>query len=327
MDEKYIDLKTDFGFKRIFGTVMNKELLIGFLNALFDGRHTITDVTYRNSEHLGTNEDAHRAIFDVYCHTAEGDRMIVEMQNVYQEFFKDRSVYYSTFPISEQAPRGVWNYELSPVYTVGILNFAFPYDGDGRVKREVKLMDTETHTVFYDKLAYIYVELSNFKKTEDELDTVLDKWLFVLKNMQRLYERPAKLQERVFRLLFKAAEIATYSSEERKEYEQSRRAYQDIKIGMDSAQKVGEEKGLKKGLEQGRKEGLKKGREEGLKQGREQGMAEGREQGMAEGREQGMAEGMKKEKYAMARSMKAMGLPLSDIVKITGLTAGEVEKL
>lgn len=290
-EEKYIDLKTDFGFKRIFGTEMNKDLLIGFLNALFNGKHTITDVTYKNSEKLGTNEDARRAIFDVYCQTSDGSRIIVEMQNVYQEFYKDRSIYYSTFPITEQAKKGVWNYKLEPVYTIGILNFAFPYDEDERVKREVKLMDTETGAVFYDKLSFIYIELAKFNKTEDQLTTILDKWLYVLKNMQRLYKRPAALQERVFRLLFKAAEIATYTSDEQKDYEQSRRAYQDIKIGMDTAKKVGLEKGIA--------------------------------EGMAKGLAKGKAEG----KRDIAKSMKDDGVEASIIAKYTGLSTDEIEKL
>ena len=126
--EKYINPLTDFGFKRIFGSEFNKELLISFLNALLAGERVITDVTFKNSEHLGTSEQERRAIFDVYCTTDTGARIIVEMQNVYQEFYKDRSIYYSTFPISEQAQRGEWNYELQDVYTVGILNFTFPED-------------------------------------------------------------------------------------------------------------------------------------------------------------------------------------------------------
>lgn len=248
LQDKYINLTSDFGFKRIFGTDMNKDLLIGFLNALFDGRHVIKDVTYKQNEHLGSNIDERRAIFDVYCLADDGSRFIVEMQNAYQDFYKDRSVYYSTFPISEQAQKGEWNYELEPVYTIGIINFFLPENKvNDKVVTEVKLMNTCTKEVFYDKFALIYVELAKFHQDEYHLYTLFDKWLFVLKNMQRLMERPAALQERVFQRLFKAAEIATYSTDDRREYEQSQRAYNDIKIAIDSAERKGMVKGRAEG--------------------------------------------------------------------------------
>ena len=125
---RYINPYTDFGFKKLFGTEMNKDLLISFLNALFNGREQeITDVEYLNAEHLGEGYGDRRAVFDVYCKTADGSRFIVEMQKAEQEYFKDRSIYYSTFAIREQAVKGKeWNYHLDDVYTVGVLNFVFP---------------------------------------------------------------------------------------------------------------------------------------------------------------------------------------------------------
>lgn len=298
--ERYINLTTDFGFKRIFGSELNKDLLIGFLNALFAGEKVVEDVQYKNNENFGYNRDARKAIFDVYCQAADGSRFIVEMQNVYQQFYKDRSVYYSTFPIIEQAQKGDWNYELEPVYTVGILNFAFPEDSDGEaVCREIKLTDIDTSKVFYDKLTFVYVELAKFHKTESQLETLLDKWLFVLKNMQRLMERPAALQERVFRRLFQAAEIATYSADDRKEYEQSRRAYQDIKIAIDTAKN----------------------------DGRAEGHAEGLAEGLVKGRAEGLEEGKKANAVQNAASMKRDGMPTNLIAKYTGLTESEIERL
>ena len=160
MIDKYINPHTDFGFKRLFGSEFNKELLISFLNAMFHGEQNVQDVTYLNSEQLGDRIDARRAVFDVYCENDKGEKFIVEMQNVYQEFFKDRTIYYSTFPIREQAQRGgEWDFHLNPVYTIGLLNFNFA-DGLENAKRwhhEVKLMEVDTHEVFYDKLTYIYV--------------------------------------------------------------------------------------------------------------------------------------------------------------------------
>ena len=125
---------------------------------MFHGEQNVQDVTYLNSEQLGDKVDARRAIFDVYCENDKGEKFIVEMQNVYQEFFKDRTIYYSTFPIREQAQRGGdWDFHLNPVYTIGLLNFNFA-EGLQNAKRwhhEVKLMEVDTHEVFYDKLTYI----------------------------------------------------------------------------------------------------------------------------------------------------------------------------
>lgn len=236
-NERYINPYTDFGFKKLFGTELNKDLLISFLNALFDGKQVIADVRYMNSEHLGTYSGERRAIFDVYCENEQGEKFIVEMQNVYQQFFKDRSVFYSTFPIREQASQGDWNFELKSVYTIGILNFVFPEDeySEDCLFHEVKLMDTDDKHVFFDKLTFMYLEMPKFNKTEDELVTMLDKWLFVLRNLSRLMERPAALQERIFTRLFEQAEIAKFSPEDQRQYEDSIKAYRDINNAINTA--------------------------------------------------------------------------------------------
>ncbi|MBO4402431.1 MAG: Rpn family recombination-promoting nuclease/putative transposase, partial [Bacteroidales bacterium] len=101
--EKYINPYTDFGFKKLFGTEMNKDLLISFLNALFNNSEKeIEDIQYLNSENLGDGSGDRRSVFDVYCTTRDGSRFIVEMQKAEQAFFKDRSVYYATTPIRQQ---------------------------------------------------------------------------------------------------------------------------------------------------------------------------------------------------------------------------------
>ena len=105
IEERYISLLTDFGFKRIFGTAPNKDLLINFLNSLFDGRKVIKSLKYSNSEHVGDIYTERKAIFDVYCESEDGEKVSVEMQNAYQEFFKDRALFCSTFPRREQAKK------------------------------------------------------------------------------------------------------------------------------------------------------------------------------------------------------------------------------
>ena len=251
---RYINPYTDFGFKKLFGTPLNKDLLISFLNSLFEGKEVVRDLTYLNGENLGNGYGDRRAIFDVYCENEQGETFIVEMQKAEQQFFKDRSVFYSTFAIQNQGKKGIWDFNLKGVYTVGILDFVFPnneYPADS-LRHEVKLVDVDDKHVFYDKLTFLYLEMPKFTKTETELETMYDKWLFVLHNLSRLMKRPAALQERIFTRLFEQAEIARYTPKERQDYEDSLKVYRDLKNVLDTA----ELKGLRKGIAQGRAEGV-----------------------------------------------------------------------
>ncbi|MBR6847104.1 MAG: PD-(D/E)XK nuclease family transposase [Bacteroidales bacterium] len=228
--DRYINPYTDFGFKKLFGTELNKELLISFLNALLVGKeNTITDVKYLNTERLGDLMVDRHSVFDVYCETADGSRFVVEMQKADQFYFKDRTVYYAATVIREQAPRGDWDYHLKDVYVISLLDFTFPkgeYPEDS-FRHEVVLMDKEFKQVFYDKLTFIYLEMPKFTKTEDELETMFDKWMFAIKNLCYLLDRPKTLQEKVFTQLFDEAEIAKYTPAERWSYEDSMNAWRD----------------------------------------------------------------------------------------------------
>lgn len=260
-EERYISLLTDFGFKRIFGTALNKELLICFLNSLFNGKQVVKDVMYLNSEHVGDVYTDRKAIFDVYCEGENGEKFIVEMQNAYQTYFKDRSLFYSTFPIREQAPKGSeWDFNLNNVYTVALLNFDMKDDAfeKEQIRHHVQLCDTATHKVFYDKLEFIYVEIAKFDKSLEELETLYDKWLYVLKNLSKLDNRPKELRDRVFDRLFEESEIAKFTPLELREYEDSKKAYRDIKNSIDTAKREGIEEGMEKGIKQGIEIGQKK---------------------------------------------------------------------
>ena len=246
---------TDFGFKRIFGTDPNKELLVNFLNSLFDGEEVIKDVKYLNSENVGDVYTERKAIFDVYCENEKGEKFIVEMQNAYQTYFKDRSLFYSTFPIREQAPKGSdWNFCLKKVYVVALLNYRMSdeaFDSSDTI-HTIALMDTKTNKVFNAKLMFKYVEVGRFDKTDDELISLSDKWMYVLKNLSRLDNRPSSLREKIFTKLFDAAAIARFTPTELREYEDSLKAYRDIKNSLDTAK----EEGRAEGREEGRAEGI-----------------------------------------------------------------------
>jgi len=246
LKSKYIDPFTDFGFKRLFGEDCNKELLLDFLNELLHKKEgKIISLTYLKSEQLGRSAEDRKAIFDLYCENEKGEKFIVEMQKTKQTFFKDRALYYSTFPIVKQAIAGDWNYELKAVYTVAILDFVFEEDKKDidKYRYDVMLTDIETHKIFYDKLKFVYLEMPKFTKEVDELKTHFDKWMYVLKNLKRLENIPDKLREKIFEKIFEAAEIAKLSREEYEQYIISLNAYRDFKNSIDTARDEGRAEG------------------------------------------------------------------------------------
>lgn len=293
--EKYVYPFTDFGFKLLFGSAENKEFLISFLNSLLDRDDEIIDITYRNTEMFGMSAADRKAVYDLYCVTSTGEHLIVEMQNAYQRYFLDRTVFYSSFPMQEAAKKGDWDYRLPSIYTVSFTNFVMPgTECDPDFKHVVKLADIATGRVFYDKLTYIYLEMPKFNKELGELESLSDHWLYVIKNLAKLDEKPRELRAKIFERFFKVAEIAGFSHEQRMAYEGSLKNMRDYANTISAA----EEKGLKKG----------------------------REEGMEEGMEMGRAEGMEKLK-ATARYLKSIGLATNDIIAATGLTESELCQL
>jgi predicted transposase/invertase (TIGR01784 family) len=277
--EKYINPFTDYGFKRLFGEEPNKDLLLDFLNELLrEEQGEITDLQYLKNENLGNTELNRKAVFDLYCTNKKGEKFIVELQKTKQKFFKDRTVYYSTFPIQEQAIKGSeWDFELKKVYTIAILDFVFDEGRNepNKIRYNVKLTDIDTKEVFYDKLMFVYLEMPKFNKTVDELETKYDKWLFVLKNLHKLDRVPDKLREGVFVKLFETAEISKFTKQEHQEYEDSLKYYRDLKNSLDTAKE----------------------------------------------------EGKVEEKVEIAKGMKKDGMDILLIIKYTGLSKEEIEKI
>ena len=297
MEARYINPYTDFGFKYLFGTEPNKDITLELVNALLQGQETITSLTLLPTEQLGDTRLDRRSVFDVYCENEKGDKIIIEMQKAEQQWFKDRSVYYSSFPIRSQGEKGKWLFGLKAVYTIGILNFVFDEDKDDEnyYHHVVQLMDVNKKEVFYDKLTYIYLEMPKFRKTEDELENMTDKWLYALKNLPRLLERPKALQERIFSKFFEVAEVAALSKEEYAKYWESEKVFYDNQGAFMTA----DYKGYTRGVIEGE----------------------------AKGRVEGRAEGRAEANLDNARRMKADGMPAELIAKYTGLTKEAVEEL
>ena len=317
--EKYVNVFTDFGFKKLFGEKPSKPLLLDFLNELLiEQEGPIKNITYLNTEHLGSSPLDRRAIFDIYCENEKGEKFIVELQKAKQSYFKDRTLFYATFPIQEQAKQNDWDFKLKAVYTVAILDFVFEEDkaDTHKYRYDVKLTDIETCKVFYDKLTFIYLELPKFKKKIDELSTNFEKWLFVLKNLHKLNKIPDQLKEERFEKLFAIAEVAHFTREELKSYEDSKKFYRDIKNSMDTAFEEGKEAGIEEGLKQGEIKGLKKGKSVGVKEGKLKGMNLGMKAGQIEGKKAMIVE--------IIRKGVSNNMSVETLTQLTGLTEKEV---
>lgn len=270
LQEQYVNLLTDFGFKRVFGSEPNAQLLIDFLNTLLPEHHHIQSLSYKTTENLGNTLVDRKAIFDIYCQGANGDRFIVELQKAKQNFFKDRSIFYASFPIQEQALKGEWNFQLAPVYSIGILDFVFDEPTNRQPKNadfdtvEKTDKDTVIHTVklknqhcetFYDKLTFIYIELPKFKKSLEQLDSSQDKWLYLFRHLPTLEGQPRPFQDPIFLQLFEVAQIANFTPEEQTSYQSSLKYYRDLNNVINTSREEGREEGMGLGVEKGRKQG------------------------------------------------------------------------
>ena len=289
---KFINPFTDVGFKRIFGQEVNKSLLIEFLNSLLEGEQHIDDISLLDKEQLPQLSNDRGLIYDVFCKTSDGKRIIVEMQNRSQENFKERALLYLSKAIVEQSVRGKEGkkYEISAVYGVFFMNFhesAF----DKKFRTDVVLSDRDTNKIFSDKLRMTFLQLPEFNKVPEECESYFDKWIYVLKHMDILDRLPWKAQYEAFKKLASICDFAKLSEDERKQYEESERILNDNIAIANRAMA--------------------------------EGMAKGRAEGMAKGR----TEGRTAEKKDIALKMKQNGLEHNLIASITGLSKEEIEAL
>jgi predicted transposase/invertase (TIGR01784 family) len=289
---RFINPYTDFGFKRLFGEEANKDLLIDFLNSLLPKRHRVKTLTFRNLEQLGIIATDRKVVYDIFCTAENGEQFIVEMQKAKQKWFKDRALFYLTFPIRDQAPKGLvegdaWDYELQAVYLIALLGFEYDQMEERRkLERNVQLKDQDGD-LFYDKLEMIFLQMPLFTKTESELDDQKDKWYYFLKNLSGFEQIPAILREPVFEQAFATAELARMSRDELLLYEASLKAYRDNYSAFETARIEGE----------------------------------------ATGEARGEAKGETKKAIEIARNMKHDGVGSDVIAKYTGLSHEEIERL
>ena len=321
-EREFINPFTDFGFKRIFGQEINKDLTIDFLNLLLDGERHITDLTINNPEMQPETEAERLVVFDLYCESDDGTQFIVEMQAARQNFFLDRSLYYQSRAIVAQGEKGKdWCYDLQPVY--GIFFMDFTMSECSGLRTDVALMNMKTNKVFNPKLRQIYLEMPRFTKEANECENDFERWLYLIKNMKMLKRMPFKAQRAVWDKLLEVADVASLNKDEKALYDRALKNYRDYHSVMETAQMDGHKAGWKEGHEAGLKAGLKEGREAGHKEGREEGLEEGLKQGLQEG----MIKGELKKQIEIAKKLKNMGLSISAIQESTGLSKEEIQQL
>ncbi|HMY66645.1 MAG TPA: Rpn family recombination-promoting nuclease/putative transposase [Leptospiraceae bacterium] len=284
---RYMNPYTDFGFKRLFGVEANKDLLIDFLNQVLPPEHNIENLQFRNPENHSDLPFLRKAIFDIQCRGRNGENIIIEMQKEKIQFFKDRSLFAVTFPIQEQAKKDRWDFKLSHIYLIAVLDFEYDEREEQRkFERYVQLKDQDGD-LFYSKLHFKFLQMPLFTKTESELKTRFDKWCYFLKNLESFNEIPAILNEPIFERAFRTSEVSAMS---REEYD----------IYMESLMSYWESQGM---LETARAEAEIKGRNEG------------RIEGKIEGKEEVALNGIR------------LGLSDNTIQELTGLSADEIKKL
>ena len=180
---KFISPQNDFAFKRIFGDEQHKEVLISFLNSVLDldDENAVVEVQVMDPYQAPRLKQFKETILDIKATCQSGRQFIVEMQVEYQHHFYKRALYYSSKAYAEQLKIGDDFTELKPVYFIGVLNFeAMP--GSRYLSRH-RILDAETHEQNLHDFEFCFIELPKFAKHESELQSIVDKWVFFLKNL------------------------------------------------------------------------------------------------------------------------------------------------
>ena len=292
----FFDPLSDFGFKRIFASENNKDLLIDFLNAsISDEVGVITDLSMLPNEQSGVSPQEKKVVFDIYCRNADGQFFIIEMQRAKQHFFAERVITYVSRVVSSQAEKGTRRYEIPYIYSFNILDYcASEFDRCDNFFHKVQLKN-ERNEIFSDKTTYYFVELPKFAAVKEKGSdgSPMHKWLELLTSIAGSTDQDYGASEKgVFRKLIEECKISKLSNMEREEYEKSIFDYEDVQDAIACAREDGVEEGFEQGLEQG----VKKGRMEGLDEGKRQ----------------------------LVRNMLTEGIDLKTIARISGLNHEEI---
>ncbi len=277
----------DVAFKQLLGQEKNKHLTKGLLEHVFNLE--IEELSFVNVEHQGQTLEDRNAIFDIQCRSKQIGDFIVEMQVREQKHFSKRALFYSTFPITAQAPKGSWDFNFKPVFFLGLLNFKMQEE-DGYIHR-YSIREDNTGLQMTDALQFVFMEVGPFNKQWKDCKSFEDKFLYYFKNLPTFVEKPDTGSDSYFEELIAAAELSNMTKAEREEYNLR------LKIRRDN--------------------------ENCDAFAREKAITEGHAIGIAEGRAEGRAEAHKE----VATKLLSKGLSIAEISEITGLSKGEIEGL
>lgn len=292
MHSKYIDVMLDEAFKRVFSVEENMILL---LNAVFKDRK-IVSVTYEDKELFGWFTFGRRTVFDMYCKDDQGRHFIVEVQYRRQDNFINRSLVYSMYSLHKQVKRGKkYNYELTPVYLLALLDFVVEEFGEESFVHQFELRDNTTGELMTDKLKFIFIELPKFKASPNGKMTDEEKMVYFLKYSQHMDTRPDQFKDSVYDTLFETAEYEALTNKEKQKYDMLFWRNRDDRNADEYARKVA----IKEGLAQG----------------------------LAEGRAEGRAEGGKERSLEIAKNLVKLGIEDSKILEATGITQEQLNAL
>ena len=293
-DFKYADLLDDEVFKLVFGRESTKDVMIEFLNQVILDRR-IVDLQFIDKEMHPIERDSKGSVYDMFCKTDDGSRIIVEVQRRKQPFYPERALYYSTFQIQRQVEAGAESYDFLPVYVISILDFKMDNNSEGKeVLTTYRLYEETSHKLLTDRVTFIFIELPKFQKVLDDLDgNILEGMYFCFKNIAVLEKRPEVLDHQIFTRIFAVAELYNMDKATRDKVLQKMTTERDLRNQMAYA--------------------------------REEAIREGREKGRAEGHAEGHAEGMAQGKVETIRKMLAGGIPAEAIAVALGMTVEECE--
>ena len=250
-ENRYINVLTDYGFKKVFG---DKEVMTAFLTDLLQPKSPIADITFLDKEYDGMAEYERGVIYDLLCRTENGEEFIVEMQNRNQIHFSDRILYYLSRSFSSQGEKGdvAWDFRLKPVYGIFFLNFHLR-GFKQRTVRTVQLKVEETGELFSDKLKVFTLELPNYRKMkEEDCKTRIDYWLYNITNLETMTTNiPFQQQQPVFEKVGNIAELVRMTPDELKQYNISIDSYRTNLSVMKNERAEGIAEGMAKGMAEG----------------------------------------------------------------------------
>ncbi|MCK5356562.1 MAG: Rpn family recombination-promoting nuclease/putative transposase [Methyloprofundus sp.] len=263
---KFLDVKTDFAFKKVFASEDSQDILINFLNAVivFDNNqkiHTLKIVDPYNIPMLKGMKDTY---VDVKAILDNGSHVIIEMQVLNHEGLEKRILYNAAKKYSTQLKKGEDYVLLNPVIALTITDFElFPEQKD--LISHYKLLEKRHLIEYSDDIELIFIELPKFNKSEEQLSTIQDRWLYFIKNAGSLEYVPKNMSKEIARA-YQIANEANFSEEELELQHKKKDWIYIQKSAIELATKTGLEKGMEKGKLMGRAEGKELGRLEEKKQ-------------------------------------------------------------